>query len=413
MSATIATAPKVQKFALADLEPAPYNPRQITNEAMQGLRESLTGLGLLEMPIVNVHGGKKRLVGGHQRVKALLADGKTHADCVVVEFDDVTEMAANLSMNNPAIRGDFDVRAAVPTLEGLMKGLPSPGYMGFGPLSEDLHALAERLGPLVPPSTAGDEQPEPESKVDSKPGTVYALGRHRLLCGDVANGKTLDKLFGKKKADACVTDPPYGVAYEQDSTGETLENDNLEGAAWEKFLDQACAAIVGRTKGPCFVFMASRAIPELDAAWTKAGGVRHRWLFWAKDRFTLGRGDYHHMHEPCLFGARDSVSLAPHETPRTNVLEFPKPQINDLHPTQKPVELIREIVTASTEKGAIVFDPFCGSGTTLAVCEEQGRTCYAVEIDPKHCDTIRRRWAEQVHGPECDWRVLAPALKKG
>jgi DNA modification methylase len=136
----------------------------------------------------------------------------------------------------------------------------------------------------------------------------------------------------------------------------------------------------------------------------------HRWLFWAKDRFTLGRGDYHHMHEPCLFGARQGVAVKI-SAQYTNVLEYPKPQTNELHPTQKPVELIRDIVLASTDTNDIVFDPFAGSGTTLVVCEEQRRTCYAVEISPKHCDTIRKRWAEQVHGPDCDWRVLTKATK--
>lgn len=408
MTATIASTAKVQKFALKDLEPAPYNPRQITPEAMKGLRESLTGLGLLEVPIVNVHGGGKRIVGGHQRVKALLAEGRTHADCIVVEFDPTQEMAANIALNNPAIRGEFDVRAAIPTLDALVKSGASENYMGFGALAHDLHEMADRLGPVVAPSAASDAQAEAPAEVDSKPGTVYVLGRHRLLCGDSAN---VAKLFGKKKADVCITDPPYGVAYEQDSTGDTLQNDDLQGEAWTKFLDAACQTILARTTGACFVFMSSKEIPALDAAWSEAGGVRHRWLFWAKDRFTLGRGDYHHMHEPCLFGSRLSADVEI-EGALTNVLEFPKPQTNDLHPTQKPVELIRVLVTASTQPGALVFDPFAGSGTTLAVCEEQGRSCYAVEIEPKHCDTIRRRWAEQVHGPSCDWKALTPPTKK-
>lgn len=409
MSAPEAIATTVQKFALADLEDAPYNPRQITAEAMQGLRESLGGLGLLEMPIVNVHGGAKRIVGGHQRVKALRAQGIKYADCVVVAFNDVTEMSANIALNNPAIRGEFDVRKAVPMLDALMKNQPSPNYMGFDPLSTELHAMAERLGPLLPPSSATDgAESDASQPVDSKANTLYVLGRHRLYCGDAS---ALPKLFGKKRADACITDPPYGVSYEQASTGETLQNDDLQGEGWKTFIDAAVRSILKCTNGPCFVFMSSKEIPSLEQAWREAGGVLHRWLFWAKDRFTLGRGDYHHMHEPCLFGAHQGTATVVHPQLK-NVLEFPKPQVNDLHPTQKPVELIRMLVNVSTEKGALVLDPFAGSGTTLVVCEELGRACYAVELDAKHCDTIRRRWAEQVHGTGCDWRALTKPTKK-
>lgn len=412
MSAVIDTTTTIAKFVLKELEHASYNPRFISTEAMQGLRESLSGLGLLEMPIVNVHGGKKRLVGGHQRVKALLADGFQYVDCVVVDFDEAREMAANLSMNSPAIRGEFDVRAAVPLLDKIVSELPAPNAMGLGLLAVDMTALAERLGPLVPPSAAADETPTAsKDAVDSKPGTVYALGAHRLLCGDAMVHAS--KLFGKKKvADACVTDPPYGVAYEQAGTGETLQNDDLEGEAWVTFLRAACEVIVDRTEGPCYVFMSSKEIPALDSAWSHAGGQRHRWMFWAKDRFTLGRGDYHHMHEPLLFGSSAKITPPKTKAPRTNVLEFPKPQTNDLHPTQKPVELIRLLVEDATEKGEIVFDPFAGSGTTLVVCEELGRVCYAADIEPKHCDTIRRRWAEQTHGIGCAWKDLTKPIKK-
>lgn len=405
MTATISTAAEVQKFRLDELEEFPGNPRQISELATRGLGESLKGLGLLEMPIVNVRDGKKRIVGGHQRIKLLRSQGVTHADCVVVRYDIAAEMAANLSLNNPSIRGDFDVRAAVPIIDQIVAQLPKPDHMGFDVLQRELREQAERLGPLVP-TTAENAAPEVVGEPISEAGKVYALGKHRLYCGSFEDVAKL----GWPKSAACITDPPYGVAYEQAATGETLENDDLEGEAWTQFLDSACQTILKQTDGPCFVFMSSKEIPALQAAWERAKGVVHRWLIWAKDRFTLGRGDYHHMHEPCLYGYRKG-SFGEIESMRTNVLEFPKPQTNELHPTQKPVVLIGALMEDATKKGQRVFDPFVGSGTTLVVAEELGRVCFACEVDRKHVDTVRKRWAEQTNGSGCEWQKLTPAVK--
>lgn len=409
----IQTAPEIARLPLAELEHASYNPREITPEAMSGLLESLGNLGLLELPVVNVRDGKKRIVSGHQRVTGLLQKGVTHADCVLVRFDDAAEMSANLSMNNSMIRGTFDPKVAIPTLDALMTALPTPGYMGFDRLAQELHAQADRMSAgqtKAENSGATVDEKAPSSVV----GVVYALGKHRLLCGSFEDTA---RLLAKKALpiDACVTDPPYNVSYEQVTTGETLANDDLDAEAWRAFLTSLCRVILKYTKGPSYVFMSSKEVPALQTAWEESGGVMHRLLFWSKDRFTLGRGDYHHQHEPIMYGARTgSVFIRSQGPPRTNVLEFPKPVTNDLHPTQKPVELIRALVEDATGEGGVVFDPFAGSGTVMAVAEELHRICYACELSPKHCDTIRRRVAEQVHGPGCDWESLTPPLgKKG
>lgn len=412
MADAIVTHAEIRKYDLSKLEEFPGNPREISPTALAGLSESLTELTLLEMPIINVFGGKQRIVGGHQRVKALRAQGVKFADCVTVEFDDAEEMAANLVLNNPAIRGDFDPRKAMPTLDALLAQLPKPGFMGFDVLAKELREQAERLGSLVPTqaqdATAGTDT---KDLPDSKPGKVYQLGKHRLYCGGFNDADSF-KLFGKKRAQACVTDPPYNVAYEQAVTGVTIANDDLTDEAWSDFLAGLCSLIVGRVDGPCYLFMSSKEIPSLQAAWETAGGAAPRWLVWAKDRFTLSRGDYHHAYEPVMYGARQGVALALPATPRTNVLEFAKPHVNALHPTQKPVELIRALVEDASTQGQIVFDPFVGSGTTLVVCEELGRICYACEQSPAYCDVVRKRWSEQMQGVG-DWRKNTPPIKKG
>jgi DNA modification methylase len=153
--------------------------------------------------------------------------------------------------------------------------------------------------------------------------------------------------------------------------------------------------------------MASREIPALARAWEASGGQVLRWAYWVKSSFTLGRGDYHHQHEPILFGCRAGSTF---KTDR-EVWEFPKPSVNELHPTQKPVDMIRALMDESTKPGELVLEPFAGSGTTLAVAQASGRVCYASEIDPRFVDVIRKRGAEQIHGQGCDWQKLTPGKK--
>jgi len=403
MSQTLAK-PIIRKFRLSDLEGAEYNPRGITDSAFAGLRESLSELGMLEMPVVNIADGKKRLVSGHQRVAAMKAEGITHADCACVSLDEALEKMANITMNNPAIQGSWDIEKALPSLETISVALPKPEQMRFNDLTDEIRREAEKMAKAsAKKSEASSELPTTPPTPASKPNKVYKLGKHRLFSGPCEVGIPL--LLGKTKAAACVTDPPYGVAYET-SDGESIENDNLKGEAWVKFLSDITGVILKYTDGPCYVFMASKEIPALSRAWGENGGVIHRWLIWAKDRFTLSRGDYHHQYEPCLYGYKSGVVPANPETPRTNVLEFPKPKTNDLHPTQKPTDLIKALVLDCSKQDDVVIEPFGGSGTTLAVCEETGRVCMACELDLFHVDTIRKRWAEQVHGVGCDWKKL-------
>lgn len=398
--------PKVRKLRLADVQGATYNPRAITDVAFQGLRDSLTRFGLLEMPVVNTRGGKLVLISGHQRVQALRQDGVEFADCVVVNFDDTAERAANLSMNNPAIRGAFDPKLAVESLPDLAANLPRPDFAAFDTLIAELRDKAERASTAVGAPAAegssgagGGARP---SRPKSKVGKVYRLGKHRLFCGDFAVG--LPALLKRTKAAACISDPPYNVAYES-AAGDSIKNDDMDASEWRTFVRQVAKSVLSSTSGPSLLFMSSKEMPALTAAWEEAGGSVLRWLFWIKDRFTLGRGDYHHQHEPLLLGCSAGADLTL-GSGLTSAIECPKPATNELHPTQKPVQLIRMLMEQVTKPGDIVIDPFAGSGTTLVVAEELGRRCFACELDPRFVDVIRKRWSEQAHGEDADWVTL-------
>ena len=403
--------PAVQKFLLADLEFAKYNPRSLEDASFQGLRDSLQQLGMLEMPVVNTFNGAKRVVSGHQRIRAMIEEGYTHADCAVVSFDDAKERMANLSMNNPAIQGDWDAMKALPTLKDMAAALPSPDALCLETLRTDLAKQVEQINKQVERRRAEDEVPEEAPGTVSRPDRIYALGRHRLYSGDCLQG--LPRLLNGAKAKCCVTDPPYNVSFAnfRDSVNfpgrkPTIANDSMEPEKWLAFVDAFCKLILEHTDGPCYVFGAYKELPTLTERWIVNGGILHRWLVWAKDSFGFGLGDYRYQYEICLYGFRSGLLPNPPKTPRTNVIEVPRPHLNELHPTQKPVEIIKAFVEDGSEPDDVVIDPFLGSGTAIAVCEELGRTCLGAEVDLAHCDTIRKRWAEQVHGAGADWESL-------
>lgn len=405
----IRTELKVKKFDLRKLEFAEYNPREMASEARQGLHESLDDLGLLELPIVNVRHDPPRLVGGHQRVRDLLSNGYTHGDCVVVRFDETAEMAANVVLNSPAVRGVFDPVRQVPGLEKIAKRLPTPNHTRFAELSDSIREQARRVQ-ASSNKRAEDHTPEKVAKPDSVLGQVYHLGEHKLYCGDYRDGASV--VLGRKKAHVTITDPPYNLAYtsgkwfRNDKLREGIDGDAQDPNEWRQFVADYCAAIVKATKGAIYMFTAAREMHVVEQCFNDANGALHRWIVCAKNAHPLSPGDYHPQYEMLLYGGKHNAEVSYYGKPKSNVIQTKRASKNAQHPTQKPVSLIRELIEDSTDVGHLIFDPFAGSGTTICVAEEAERVCYACEIDPIHCDTARQRWVEQVHGKDADWKAL-------
>jgi DNA modification methylase len=201
-------------------------------------------------------------------------------------------------------------------------------------------------------------------------------------------------------ADMTLTDPPYNVDYGSSAKDKLrgnkrkILNDNL-GSDFEAFLHDACANIVSVTKGAIYVCMSSSELHTLQRAFRAAGGKWSTFVIWAKNTFTLGRADYQRQYEPILYGWKDG---ADHywcgARDQGDVWFFDKPARNDLHPTMKPVALVERAIRNSSNSRDIVLDPFGGSGSTLIACEKAGRQARLLELDPKYCDVIVRRWQE-------------------
>ena len=411
-----------RKFRVDEIDAASYNPRNITESAMAGLRESLDLYGMLEMPVVNLHGGKKVLVSGHQRMKALKAEGMTFVDCVVVDFEPARERMANIAMNNSATQGKFDSAKAMPEIQRMLAKMENPSVAGFAALMESVKADADKLMAKGVDAAAAEEKEatkEPAAPPVSKVGKLYRLGRHTLWCGDMKAGAK--KLMPKRSAALCVTDPPYNVGFDEmvwqgsDKTnpwkkGENIAGDDLPREEWVKIATDWFSTMTQFTNGPVVMFYAAREVTPTLAAFTAGGGVVGWPGIWVKDVPSVSpvarKGiDYHFQTEPFLVGWRTGVQPAAVAN-CWNTVRCPRQRRNEFHPTQKPVALLRVFVERHSEEGALVYDPFLGSGSTLMACEEAGRVCVGSELSPVFCDRIRQRWARAVHGDDCDWMKL-------
>jgi hypothetical protein len=382
------TAPEIRNLPLSDLENAEYNPRLMAAGAMQGLRQSLSAYGVLELPVVNIQDGKMRIISGHQRVQAMREEGVTDIDCVVVEFDEATEMAANITMNNPAIQGTYDPIQVLPTLREIEADLPHADMMGFEETAAGLRKKADRLQ-VGSRRLAVDDVDKAPTVIESQVGTVYQLGEHRLFCGDLRDVPL--EFFPEQGFHATVTQIP-----------DLKKEDHSQ---WLICLEAFLSRVLDMTFGPCYLFVGKEDwLPFCETAWESAGGALHRWLVWGYASGERPVSDYRNQLTFVMYGARAGEKIQPPKNRRGNVVIHPK--VGDA----TPVSLVRDLLEDSTEVGDAVLDLRAGVGTTLVVGEETGRICYACEASPRLCDMIRRRWAAQKYDDATDWAEKTPSI---
>jgi DNA modification methylase len=245
-----------------------------------------------------------------------------------------------------------------------------------------------------------DAVPETPDKAVTAPGDVWVMGEHRLLCGDATQIEAIEKVLAGGLADMVFTDPPYNVNYgatmkdKLRGNKRKIANDNL-GADFEKFLKDACVNLLAVTKGAVYICMSSSELHTLQKAFREAGGHWSTFVIWAKNTFTMGRSDYQRQYEPMLYGWKEGTEhFWCGARDQGDVWFVKKPVVNDLHPTMKPVELVERAIRNSSKGRDTVLDPFGGSGTTLIACHKAGRAARLVELEPRYCDVIVKRWQD-------------------
>lgn len=387
-----------EKKNTADLLPADYNPRKDLKPGdaeYEKLKRSIEQFGYVEPVIWNQTTG--RVVGGHQRLKVLMDMGMTEVDCVVVAMDEDKEKALNIALNK--ISGDWDKDKLALLIADLQGADFDVSLTGFEPAEIDaLFKDTLKDGVKDDDFDVGAELAQPTM---TKPGDIWTLGRHRLICGDSTKAETYDLLMGSTKANLVITDPPYNVNYEG-SAGK-IKNDNMADEAFYNFLLDAYTQMHSAMADDAsiYVFHADTEGLNFRRAFADAGFYLSGCCIWKKQSLVLGRSPYQWQHEPCLYGWKKNGKHQWYTGRKeTTIWEFDKPKKNGDHPTMKPIPLLAYPIMNSSMSNSVVLDPFGGSGSTLIACEQTDRICYTVELDEKFCDVIVKRYIEQVGGSD-------------
>ena len=388
----------IEKKNTADLLPADYNPRKDlkpSDAEYEKLKRSIEQFGYVEPVIWNQTTG--RVVGGHQRLKVLMDMGMTEVDCVVVAMDEEKEKALNIALNK--ISGDWDKDKLALLIADLQGADFDVSLTGFEPAEIDaLFKDTLKDGVKDDDFDVGAELVQPTM---TKPGDVWTLGRHRLICGDSTKAETYDLLMGSTKANLVITDPPYNVNYEG-SAGK-IKNDNMADEAFYNFLLDAYTQMHSAMADDAsiYVFHADTEGLNFRRAFADAGFYLSGCCIWKKQSLVLGRSPYQWQHEPCLYGWKKNGKHQWYTGRKeTTIWEFDKPKKNGDHPTMKPIPLLAYPIMNSSMSNSVVLDPFGGSGSTLIACEQTDRICYTIELDEKFCDVIVKRYIEQVGGAD-------------
>jgi DNA modification methylase len=392
------TAMIISIWSITRVIPFARNARKIPAAAIDKVAASIREFGFRQPIVVDRDG---TIICGHVRLLAAqkleLAEVPVH---VAESLTQAQVRAYRLLDNRSHEETAWDV-----DLLGLeLLDLKTIGFdldlTGFDvPEIDDLLSQIEVSSGLTDP----DSVPVPPEVAVCAPGDLWLLGKHRLLCGDTTKTEDLAKLLAGETADMVFCDPPYNVDYRQNGKRNgavrKIANDNL-GVGFEQFLVEACRNILKVTNGAIYICMSSSEIDTLKRVFIEAGGHWSTFLIWAKNTFTLGRSDYQRQYERILYGWReggDHYWCGARD--QGDVWLVNKPVLNDLHPTQKPVELIERAITNSSRGHHIVLDGFGGSGSTLIACEKLGRRARLIELDPKYVDTAVIRW-QQFTGKE-------------
>ncbi len=394
-SATHSLASKIELWDVERLVPYANNPRTHSKEQIAKVAASIARFGFVNPILVDA---SANVISGHGLLQA--AKQLDLKQVPVIILDHLTEeekRAYVIADNQLALEAGWDddlLRTELGALADLDFDLSVIGFSDKE-LSEIMEGLDGTEG-----NTDDDAVPEAPLDPKTKLGDIYILGNHRLLCGDSTMLESVERVLDGALADMVFTDPPYNVDYgntakdKMRGNNRTIMNDNL-GEGFEAFLYDACVNMIAVCKGAIYVCMSSSELHTLQKAFVAAGGKWSTFVIWAKNTFTLGRSDYQRQYEPILYGWKQGTDhFWCGARDQGDVWFVNKAAKNDLHPTMKPVELVERAVRNSSKSRDIVLDCFGGSGSTLIACEKTGRQARLIELDPKYCDVIVKRWED-------------------
>ena len=381
----------IQSIAVAELSLDPSNVRKHSRRNLDAIKASLRKFGQQKPIVVDAKG---IVLAGNGTLTAAKELGWTEIQATRTELAGVEATAFAIADNRTAELAEWDE-------DGLAKVLESLKVEDADLLAATGYDSAE-VDKMVGAEVVEDEVPEPPAEPITKPGDLWILGEHRVMCGDSTKAEDVERLMEGKKADMVFTDPPYGVSY-TDSLGRSIKNDDLTDGDLQKFLRDAFATGVAVTAAdaPWYVWHASRYQREFENALNDCSINVKQQIIWVKGEGVdgtaqvrapaIGRSDFRWLHEPCFYASRGNPFNAG-DRKTTTVWTVSRPTTGTVHPTQKPIPLIEIALENSAKNNAMVLDLFGGSGSTLIACEKTSRQARLMELDPRYCDVIVKRW---------------------
>ena len=412
---------------IENIKPYEKNAKKHPKKQVEQVAKSIKEFGFNQPIVIDKKGV---IIVGHGRYEAAKLLGLSDVPVIEVELTEEQAKAYRLA-DNKLNESEWEMDLVIEELKGLSEDMLD--LTGF---DKDL---------IIEPDEKDDVIPEDAPPV-AQLGDIWALGRHRVMCGDATKKEDVERLMDGKKANMCFTDPPYNVDYQGGMGTHTqnkrdgMKNDNMSKEQFKEFLYSAMQLINKNTIGGVYVCMSSSELDSLKESFERAGGHWQSFIIWVKNNFTLSRADYQNTYEPILYGWPDktknhyflgdrdvanvwedlselktefdgentTISFSGFKVKikgkaegqvvrkkqKIDIWRYDKPISSKLHPTMKPVQLIFEAIRNSSKEEEIVLDTFLGSGSTLIACEKTNRICYGMELDPKYVDVIIKRYED-------------------
>jgi len=386
----------VEYCKVSELIPYVNNSRKHDDAQVAQIAASIKEFGWTNPILVD---GDKGIIAGHGRLMAARKLGMTEVP--VIELKDLTptqKKAYIIADNRLALNAGWDNQLLTIELNELLENKFSLDLLGFN--ADELNALLNPVE-IIEGLTDEDDVPEPPPEPITKLGDVWILGNHRLMCGDSTSIDDGEKLMNGMLADLVFTDPPYNFAYSGRGANNlgTIKNDDMSEEDFEQFCRDVFATYSAIMKPLACIYVChpdSASAPKIAFEKTFAEQFKKSsTIIWMKQSAGMGWQDYRAQHEPILYGWKEGKGshFNAGDRTKTSVWKIGRDaQSSYVHPTQKPVCLPEEAIMNSSKGSDCVVDLFGGSGSTLIACEKTGRHARSMELDPKYCDVIVKRW---------------------
>lgn len=382
---------KIEYIAVEDLKPYERNTRKHGEEDVEGIIKSIEKCGFNDP--IGIWSDKNIIVEGHGRLMAAKQLGMETVPCIRLDHLD------DKGRREYAILHNATAELSIWDKDFLAMELPELDLddfdfdFGIDTDTDDDAEIVEDEAPEV------DEENEPITKL----GDIWQLGRHRLMCGDSTDKATVELLMNGNKADMVFTDPPYLMGFEGNVHADgsksfnakhgAIKNDKMSREDGDKFILSIFENIKEFNKGAYYVCFYRLGLDYIFRALDELNNRYKALIIWDKGNHTLSNSDYMSKYEPIVYGWFDSHLFYGNRS-NFDIWNIQRTQKNDLHPTMKPIALCAKAIENSSKKEDIILDFFGGSGSTLIASEQLNRKCYAMELDPKYCDVIIKRWED-------------------